>query len=245
MKNVLSSIGVGSATVDTVFPTTSVTAGETIDAEVEIEGGSSKQQVDDVYFALVTRFRQDEGSSNAVVDELQLTDEFTIDPGEERTIPVSIDVPSETPVTMGGGDVWVETGLDIDWALDPSDKDELQVKPGPHLAAFHSALGGLGFDVRTVEIITAEHTPFDPVHGFVQQFEYRPVADRFANRLDELEFVFNPTDDELQVLMEVDRKGDPVTGWMRSDEHSSKFEIETTDENAIAEKVDDIIERFA
>ncbi|WP_227356952.1 sporulation protein [Haladaptatus salinisoli] len=242
MKNVLSSIGVGSATVDTVFPTTTVVAGESIDATVEIEGGSSEQRVDGVYFALVTRYRQNEGSSNAVVSEFQLTDEFTVEAGAHRTIPVTVEIPPETPVTLGDTDVWVETGLDIDWALDPSDEDELRVEPGPHLAALHAALTDLGFERRSAETITAEYTPFDPPHGFVQQFEYRPVAGGYAG-LDELELVCSPTDG-LQVLAEVDRRGDPVTDWARSDERCSRFEIETTDENAIAETVDDVIERF-
>lgn len=46
----------------------------------------------------------DEGSSNAVVDEFRLTDGFTVAPGEEKTVPVTIDIPVETPVTMGDAD---------------------------------------------------------------------------------------------------------------------------------------------
>ena len=245
MKKVLSSIGIGSATVDTVFPSTSVTAGESVDAAVEVEGGSTELDVDGIYFALVTRYRQDEGSSNAIIEQFRLTDGFTVAPGEEMSIPVTIEIPPETPITMGNADVWVETGLDIDWALDPSDEDELCVRPDPYLDTLLNAVGGLGFDFHAGELITATDTPFAPDHGFVQVFQYRPVTAAYSGRLDELELVCNPTADGVEVLMEIDRKGDPTSGWTQSGEHYARFTVETTDEDEVAGRIDDVIERFA
>lgn len=45
MKKILASIGIGSATVDTVLPSTTVTPGETVDAEINISGGSAEQDI--------------------------------------------------------------------------------------------------------------------------------------------------------------------------------------------------------
>jgi hypothetical protein len=42
MGRILSSIGIGNATVDTVFPDTTVTAGETVAADVEVRGAQSR-----------------------------------------------------------------------------------------------------------------------------------------------------------------------------------------------------------
>ncbi|WP_049922847.1 sporulation protein, partial [Halopiger djelfimassiliensis] len=44
MKRILSSLGIGAATVDTVLPTT-LTAGETVD----VSGGNDSQEIDGIY----------------------------------------------------------------------------------------------------------------------------------------------------------------------------------------------------
>ncbi|MGR5488610.1 sporulation protein, partial [Vibrio alfacsensis] len=54
---------------------------------------------------------------------------FTIEPGETRDFEVELDVPWNTPVTIGDSKVWLETGLDIALAADPTDKDMLTVRP--------------------------------------------------------------------------------------------------------------------
>lgn len=54
MKKVLASIGIGNATVDTVLPSTTVTPGESVDAEVRIEGGDAEQAVDRIELELET-----------------------------------------------------------------------------------------------------------------------------------------------------------------------------------------------
>lgn len=50
MNQVLSSIGIGAATVDTVFPRTELVPGETVTADVELYGGDATQEIDGIYF---------------------------------------------------------------------------------------------------------------------------------------------------------------------------------------------------
>ncbi|MCV5925719.1 sporulation protein, partial [Escherichia coli] len=76
---------------------------------------------------------------------------FTIHPGEERTFDVKLDVPWNTPVTIGDAKVWLETGLDVAMALDPTDKDILTVRPDPLMDAILSAFEAQGLRIRQVE----------------------------------------------------------------------------------------------
>lgn len=91
MRRVLSSIGIGSATVDTILPRTELHPGDT----VEIPGS------------------------------------FTLAPEESRTARTDVTLPPWTPITRGDQAVWLRTVLDIEWAVDPSDEDAIDVVPGP------------------------------------------------------------------------------------------------------------------
>src|SRR6056297_1147354 len=149
MKKVLASIGVGNANVDTVLSSTTVTPGETIDAEVHVDGGSAEQDVGAIEFELETQYATEEGYEEADIDRFTLTEDLTIEPDQEETRAVEIEIPYGTPVTLGNVDVWVETELDIDWAVDPEDTDYLDVQPTPRLQAVFDAMEGLGFSFRS------------------------------------------------------------------------------------------------
>jgi sporulation-control protein len=213
--SILSRVGIGSATVDTEVPER-VQAGETVPATVEVDGGSSAQEIDGVYFALETRYRRDEGSSEAVIGRFQLTDSFTIDAGAERTMDVDIEIPRWTPVTRGRTEVWIETGLDIDWALDPDDTDYLDVEPTDRLARVFDAVAELGFELKTAEpeaVPTAFATGDRP---FVQELDFVPTEGPFRGDLDEIDLLVQPTAEELAVYLEVDPR-ESITAELTND----------------------------
>lgn len=231
MDDLLSRIGVGSATVDTKVPAT-VTAGETVDATVEVDGGDSDQEIEGIYFALETRYRTEEGHTTAVVDRHRLTDSFTVGAGEHRTFDARLEIPRETPITVGSTEVWIETGLDIDWALDPDDTDHLEVRPTPRMAAVFDAVESLGFDLKRADPESAPGSVLSSGVPFVQEFEYVPRAGPYRGALDELELVFEPRDDALMVRVEVDRRGG-VLAEMTDLDVDERFEsITVTDGDA-------------
>jgi sporulation-control protein len=242
--SVLSRIGIGTATVDTKLPST-VTAGESVEATVEIEGGNAEQEVDAVYFALETRYETDEGYRTAAIDRQQLAENFTIAPDEERSFDVTLQIPRETPITMGRTEVWVETGLDVDWALDPDDTDYLTVEPTDRMQAVLDALSSLGFDLRTAR---PEATPggiFSTGVPFVQEFEFIPRSGAYRGDFDELEVLFEPTEDALDVRLEVDRRGGMLTELsdMDLDERFEQVTVTTTDAGAVEEQIRTILDK--
>ena len=229
--SILSRVGIGSATVDTKVPER-VTAGETVSASVEIEGGSTDQEIDAIYFALMTRYRRDEGSSTAVIDEFQLTDSFTIEAGGEQTMAVEIEIPVWTPITRGRTEVWIETGLDIDWAIDPDDTDYIDVEPTERMQRVFDAVAALGFELKTAEPEAAPAAFATDDRPFVQEFDFVPKDGPFRGELDEIDIVFEQTDAELAVYIEIDPRESITTELTESEFNERIEELDVRDESA-------------
>jgi sporulation-control protein len=242
MKRVLSSLGIGSATVDTILPRTTVHPGDSLDVTVEVEGGSTDQEIDEIYFAVVTRYATEEGYETAAVARSRLTESFTIDADEDRTFDATIEIPSHTPLTLGRTDVWIETGLDIDWAVDPDDEDRIEVEADERLAAVFEALDRLGFTFHTAECTAAPRSLRHAGTSFVQEFEFRAAAGPFAGELDELEVVPQYTDEGLALALEIDRRGGLLSEMADADERHTRVRVSGTDAASIADDLRTAIE---
>lgn len=245
MKGILSRVGIGAAEVDTVLPTNTLTPGESVEAEVKVTGGSDEQRIDAVYFAIETKYAAEEGYEHGVVDKFKLTDPFTIGPDEERSFAVTIDVPATTPVTMGRIDVWIETGLDVEWALDPEDRDHVEITPAPRMRTLFDALDRLGFSFGTAECRKAPGNLFSGTDAFVQEFEFRANSGPFAGRLDELEVICQPASGELNVLLEIDRRGGLLSEMTDTDESRARFSVGDESVDDVAERLHALIESHA
>ncbi|WP_415381663.1 sporulation protein [Halosimplex sp. TS25] len=229
---ILSSMGIGSAEVDLVLESERVAAGGTLDGTVEVDGGNDEQTVDEIYGSLRTAYRTDEGSYTTTITEFTLTDGFTVDAGESLTYDVTVDVPAHTPTTVfGPTEVWIDTGLDIDWAADPDDKDHVSVEPPEALRALHDAVGALGFDLRTATTVTSTGTQFAREREFVQEFEYEPVAEAYRDDLDKLEVVADAAGDRLDVELEIDA----TDTLLNERETVTRMAVDDPDEDAIRE----------
>jgi sporulation-control protein len=238
----LNRIGIGSAEIDTILETETVQPGDSIPARIEIEGGSDDQEVDEIDLAIMTRYEveSDDGSSysSEEITETELTDGFTIEAGEERTIdPGLIHVPESTPPTIGKTQVWVYTGLDIDLSVDPKDKDHLEVLPGPSLEALLEAVENLGFRRSSVDNVKSRS--FGPGR-FAQEFEYKPRSGPYSGQLDEIELFPVRQGDRLEVVVEVDKRGGSIFG---SDESHHRITIDGTDSAHIEQQLTDLIDR--
>jgi len=245
MKEFLSRVGIGSARVDTKLPSSTVRAGESIDAEVHVEGGSTEQEVDAIYFALETEYRTEDGYREAVVDKWRLTEPFTIDEGQERRFETTIDVPRQTPVTAGSVSVEVETGLDISMAVDPDDEDRLDVRPTERLQAVFDALEDLGFSLHSSECSARPGGVFSTSASFVQEFEFRPRGGEFSGEVDEVEVVPVYGDDGLTVHAEVDRRGGLLSEAMDVDERHTSFRVTSTDPDDVRAPLADTIRELS
>ncbi len=223
-KKILSSIGIGSAKVDTVLEDDEFYPGDEVDAVVKIKGGSIEQEIEGLYLTVNSTYEsvimvpadedeeegegemsEEEVTRTARLAKIHVADPFTLGSGEEKEISISFDLPYYTPLTMGKTKVWVATGLDIERAIDPKDRDEIEVIPGPLLSAFFGALAELGFELMEADCEEAERRSSDDL-PFYQEFEFKAFSGPFKGRLSELEVVFFVEETAVEAYIDVDRK---------------------------------------
>lgn len=238
MKRVLASIGIGGATVNTVFPRAEFSPGETVTATVELHGGEATQTIEGVYFQLKARLPG--GNGEQTVGEFTVDESVTLEPGEELAIPVDVHFPLWVPVTLGGVSVWLETGLAIDWAKDPSDEDEIEIVPGEFAAVLFEVMGDLGFALRDSKLV---EMPILDDRPFAQKFDFRPADGQFADEVDDVEVTLIPREDDLRAFFEVDRVDEVAEEYdLDFDEQEVSITFDRADANMMRRRLKNAIE---
>lgn len=208
----LSSIGIGAATVDTKVEKDEFVLGEEVRGVIEIKGGSRAQEVDEVYIDLATRHGVQADPSRTLPGEWLDIERFPIaparrvEPGSHEEIPFSFRLPYDTPLSIGHSLVWLRTGLDVDKAFDPSDDDLITIRPNPTIRTVLDALEGLGLQLWTTSV---ERLPERLRRRLSsgQEIKFVATTGEFKGRLSELEVLMYPSEDSVDLVMEVDRRG--------------------------------------
>ena len=80
----------------------------------------------------------------------------------------------------------------------------------------------------------------------MQEFEFKPYSGPFRGKLDELEIVVFPFEEEAEVFMEIDRKARGMGSYLSEmtgrDEEHLKFIFTEDDLPQLAEMIGDLIE---
>ena len=209
-KKILSSIGIGAATVDTRLEESRCTPGGELNGVVHIKGGSVEQSVDRIYIFFNTLYKHEVNDkstySTFTIVKIQLNEApFLIGPDEVKEIPFTIHVPFNTPLSISQSKSWIETGLDIAQAVDPKDQDAITVQPNAAQQVVLDAVEGLGFRLKKAdtEMLPARHRSNRlPI---AQELEYSAHGSRFGRKLDEVEVVILQEEDTIELLVQVDR----------------------------------------
>ncbi|MCA1030315.1 sporulation protein [Bacillus timonensis] len=252
-NKVFASMGIGSARVDTKLQNSDLVIGETLNGVVEVTGGNIEQAIDEVYLSLMTTYVKESNDTKvtqtACIQQYKLNEPFTIGVNERKEIPFSVQVPLDTPISLGKTKVWLQTGLDIKNAVDPSDKDLVKIKASPLMASFLNTVYDLGFQLREVECEKAPYTLQNRL-PFVQEFEFVPTSGPFRGKLDELEIVFLRVDEnKIDILMEVDRRarglGSFLAEALEMDESKVRFTVNVDDIPNLGDKLYKMIHKFS
>jgi sporulation-control protein len=199
----LTRIGIGSATVDTRLSTAHVAPGDTLRGDVIIQGGSAAQEMSSLYLRVMTRYKTDDHTHDLTLASHTLAEPMIIQPGSVWQQPFELRLPYTTPLTLKRTPVYVVTGVDISMALDPKDTDMLRVMPHPLQERFLQSLEQLGFYLWQDEL--ERHAGWSQSGGIVQELEFQPNG-VYRGRLRELEVIFQLDESGLQVLLEIDRR---------------------------------------
>ncbi|MGG6313815.1 sporulation protein [Paenibacillus macerans] len=212
-KKMLASVGIGSAQINTELDTAEVALGGELRGTVYVEGGQTDQSIDNIYLTLKTNYIRESNDrkirETGTIAKYLIAEGFPLRAGERKQIPFRFKLPDQMPVTLRNVPIWVETGLDIDLAVDPKDEDLIQVLPDAKMQTVLDAVDLLGFRLREV---TNDYAPrLGGALPFVQEFEYVP-GNRFRGYLDELEVLFFPRGDALELVLQVDRRARGLSG---------------------------------
>lgn len=210
IQKMLASIGIGNAKVDTKLDRSRFTAGDVVSGVVEVIGGNVEQQIDTIYLTLYTTYIKEMNdkkyTDKAAIARFTVSEPFTIGAGEVCEIPFRFNLPYTTPMTAGKTQIWVQTELDIKMAVDPTDKDYIEVLPSDLASQVLRAVSNLGFRRYNADCEKAPMCIATP-HPFIQEFEYRATDSFYRSRLDELEVTFiNQSDNHIEVLLQIDRR---------------------------------------
>ncbi len=250
LKKLLASVGVGAAKVDTQLEKDRFVPGEDVHGKVVIKGGDVEQSIDSIHIFLMTEAIREvddrKVKEKVCLHKYPIAHQETIKEGETKEIPFSIQLPYHTPASLGRVPVWFETGLDIPMALDPTDRDLIQVSPHPHAKKVLEALESyLGFHVKKVEMELSKR------YGYVQEFELTPSGE-YRAYLDELEVVFVLHDNDVDVMLEVDRRARGIGGLfaeaLEMDESHAKVTLSNEELNGpldvVARKLQQKIDQY-
>jgi sporulation-control protein len=216
LKKMLGRFGMGGPTVDTVLSNPNTRPGLALDGRVEITGGDHAVDIEHVALGLVSRVESEHGgmAHEGVVEfhRVPVAGAFRLDAGERRSLPFSLPVPWETPITdvygqrLRGMTMGVRTELAIARAVDKGDLDAVSVHPLPAQEAILAAFDRLGFQFRRADL---EHGAIRGVRQtlpFYQEIEFYPPA-RYAGRINEVELTFVANPHTVEVVLEFDRRG--------------------------------------
>ncbi|MCX7749274.1 MAG: sporulation protein [Clostridia bacterium] len=210
----MASIGIGSAKVDARLDNPNVRVGDQVSGIVHITGGKISQQIDKIYIELKTYYIRETNDTkvkeNVTIMKHEIPACFMLNPREVRQIPFAFPIPFETPF-LAPNTVWLQTGLDIKMALDPSDKDYLNVLPHPFVDTIFAVLGNMGFRANKIENLYNKH--YGRRVPFIQEFEFKPAGE-YRYHLDELECVFYADYNGVEILMEIDRRARGLSGFL-------------------------------
>ncbi|MER5747578.1 sporulation protein [Streptomyces sp. NPDC059913] len=214
-KRLLASLGAGGASVETELSELNVVPGGIVQGEVRIQGGSVDQRIQGLSVGLQARVEVEGHDTETKQDieftRLQLGGAFELQAGATHVVPFGLEIPWETPITMFAGqhlrgmNIGVTTELDIARAVDSGDLDPVNVHPLPAQQAILDAFGRLGFRFHSADMERGHIRGTRQRLPFYQEIEFLPPQQ--YRGLNQVELSFVADDREMDVVLEMDKKG--------------------------------------
>ncbi|SFD41209.1 sporulation protein [Pseudoalteromonas denitrificans] len=257
-NKVLSSVGIGAAKVDTVLEYSEVEPGGEISGVVKIVGGKVEQNINKIDLDVICNYtveveREDSDGNEETVTKVKkykltsykIKEAFTIQPKEKIDIPFSFELSQDAPLSVGQSKTWIDTNLDIERALDKSDKDYLHVSANDLQQAVIDALEELGFRLYEADCEGIESASFSRL-PFVQELEFKTISGDFHGKFDEVEVVFFARGEQLEVVFEIDRKSKGLMGFFKEamdlDESNARLVVTEDDIDDLEDSIYEILE---
>lgn len=219
-KRLMQSMGVGGPSVDTVLANPHVRPGGALEGVVHIQGGDHPVDIEYVALGLLTRVEVESGDSEWSSDQeffrRPVTGRFQLAPGARQDVPFRFDVPIEAPLThvygqpLRGMTMGLRTELEIARAVDKTDLDPFAIHPLPAQERILDGLSRLGFRFKNADLERGHLRGVHQTLPFYQEIEFYP-APQYSRSINELELTFVANPQNLQVILEIDKRGGMFT----------------------------------
>lgn len=213
-KKLLGALGVGGPSVDTVLQPAPALPGGSLSGEVRLRGGGSEVTVEQITLLLVARVEAEgqdqEHESTVVLERFTVGGGFRLAAEAEHTVPFTVTLPWETPVTELHGQplgpvLGIRTELEVAGARDKGDLDALAVAPLPAQEAILEAFGQLGYGFKSADLELGHIRGTGQQLPCYQEIEIVPPAEH-AHTVNEIEVTFLASPGGLEVVIEADKR---------------------------------------
>ena len=215
-KRMLQAMGVGGPSVDTVLANPNCRPGGYLEGQVNVLGGEHNVDIEYIALGLVTRVEVESGDSEYDTTQefhrQRVTGSFQLPAGARHSIPFRFDVPWETPITdiygqrLHGMTMGLRTELEVARAVDKGDLDQVSVHPLPAQERILEGLARLGFRFSKADNERGRIYGVQQSLPFYQEIEFYPPP-QYSGAINQLELTFLATPHQLQVVVELDKRG--------------------------------------
>lgn len=214
-KKILSGLGMQGVSVETRLHNPKLYAGETLHGEIRFQGGSSDKEINRLNLQLMTLAEVESGDHESnqalILQDWLVNSRFILPANQSHCIPFSLALPLETPITevacrQNATRVWIQTYMDVDWGLDATDRDYLNILPTPTMQVFLQAMQYCGLVLATVDVEKGQITApaFRSTLGCYQELEF--VSVHHFSGFNEVEVSFVTQATCTHIMLEIDRK---------------------------------------
>ncbi|MEV6813496.1 sporulation protein [Micromonospora sp. NPDC051296] len=215
-KRLMQAMGVGGPSVETVLANPNCRPGGQLEGTIAVTGGDHGVDVSYLALGLLTRVEVESGDNEYVTNQefhrQHVTGAFRLEAGQRYDVPFRFDVPWETPVTelygqhLHGMTMGLRTELEVARAVDKGDLDAVAVHPLPAQERLLEALLRLGFRFARADVERGHIYGVHQTLPFYQEIEFYP-APQYAGRMNQLEVTFIADPRQMQVVLELDKRG--------------------------------------
>jgi len=215
-KRMMQALGVGGPSVETVLANPNCRPGGYLEGQIHVVGGDHPVEIEYLALGLVTRVEVESGdsefSSTQEFQRQRVTGPLRLENQQRHDIPFRFQVPWEAPITelygehLHGMTMGLRTELEVARAIDKGDLDAVAVHPLPAQERILDALLRLGFRFTRADVERGRIYGVQQTLPFYQEIEFYP-APQYARAINQLELTFVATPQQLQVVLEIDKRG--------------------------------------
>lgn len=196
LKKMMAKLGKGSAKIDLVLDHDTFQPGDEVTGELQIRGGTVEQSINRIDVDLMIRAAVKDQVHEECLLRVPVYEAFTLSPDEEKTLPFTMRLPEDLPVSGHSISFYFTTRLDIKAGVDHLDTDPILIQPPDRIQHVLNAFQELGF---------SEQYESRKFTGYAQEFALYP-PDHLRGTVEEVEFVAAMEPNGLRLLMEVDMR---------------------------------------